>query len=77
MTSEELMKIFEKDVYPYSDYIKHYRITEFEDIINKIVIKHKLEISELEAKVYTYEKIISNSNFAPILKENKKKSKGE
>lgn len=77
MTSEELMKMFEKDVYPCNNYIKHYRITEFEDIINKIVIKHKLEISELEAKVYTYEKIISHSNFAPILKENKKKNKGE
>ena len=42
----------------------------------------ELEIknAELEAKIYAYEKIIANSNFAPILKENKKsknESKGE
>lgn len=80
MDREDLMKMFQRDTYPSSDYIKHYRIKEFEDIIEKIVIKHKLLISELEAKVYTYEKIIANSNFAPILKENKKpkkESKGE
>lgn len=73
MNREELMCMFEKDVYPYSDCIKHYEIKDFEDIIDKIVIKYKLELSELEAKVYTYEKIIANSNFAPILKGNKKK----
>lgn len=80
MNKEDLMKMFQKDVYPSSDCIKQYRIKDFEDIIEKIVIKHKLLISELEAKVYTYEKIIANSNFAPILKENKKskkESKGE
>lgn len=80
MSKEELMSMFEKDVYPSSDCIKQYRIRDFEVIIDKIIIKHKLELSELEAKVYTYEKIIANSNFAPILKENKKskkESKGE
>lgn len=80
MNKEDLMEMFEKDTYSGSDCIKKYRIEAFEDIIEKIVIKHKLLISELEAKVYTYEKIIANSNFAPILKENKntkKESKGE
>lgn len=80
MNKEDLMEMFQKDVYPSSDHIKHYRIKEFEDIIEKIIIKHNLLISELKAKVYTYEKIIANSNFAPILKENKntkKESKGE
>ena len=75
MSKEELMSMFEKEVYPNSDYIQHYRVEEFEVIIDKIIIKHKLELSELEAKVYTYEKIIANSNFAPILKENKKSKK--
>lgn len=80
MNKEDLMGMFQKDVYPNSECIKHYRIEEFEDIIEKIVIKHKLLISELEAKVYTYEKIIANSNFAPILKDKSKpikESKGE
>ena len=31
------------------------------------IIEVKKRIAELEAKVYTYEKIIANSNFAPIL----------
>ena len=71
MNKEELMSMFKRDIYPSDDCIKHYGIKEFEDIIEKIVIKHKLLISELEAKVYTYETIIANSNFAPLLKENK------
>ena len=29
----------------------------------------KIRIAELEAKVYAYEKIIANSNFAPIMRE--------
>lgn len=32
-----------------------------------------MENAELKAKVYTYEKIIANSNFAPLLKESKSK----
>ena len=35
MNKEELMSMFEKDYYPSSDCIKHYRIKEFEDIIEK------------------------------------------
>ena len=40
-----------------------------QEIINKEyeIIEVKKRIAELEAKVYTYEKIIANSNFAPIL----------
>lgn len=72
MNKEELMSMFKRDIYPSDDCIKHYTIKEFENIIEKIVIKHKLLISELEAKVYTYESIIANSNFAPILKNKKK-----
>ena len=33
------------------------------------IIEAKKRIAELEAKVYTYEKIIANSNFAPIIRE--------
>ena len=35
--------------------------------ISNEIIEYKRKIAELEAKVYAYEKIIANSNFAPIL----------
>ena len=35
--------------------------------ISNEIIECKRKIAELEAKVYTYEKIIANSNFAPII----------
>lgn len=35
--------------------------------ISDEIIEYKRKIAELEAKVYTYEKIIANSNFAPII----------
>lgn len=42
-----------------------------QEIINKEyeIIEVKKRIAELEAKVYAYEKIIANSNFAPIIRE--------
>ena len=46
-----------------------------QEIINKEyeIIEVKKRIAELEAKVYTYEKIIANSNFAPIISKEKEK----
>ena len=44
-----------------------------DETVDKILALHLMEKAELEAKVYTYEKIIANSNFAPILKESKNK----
>ena len=43
-----------------------------QDIINKEyeITEYKEKISELEAKIYVYEKIIANSNFAPIIRKN-------
>ena len=38
-----------------------------EQNISNEIIEYKRKIAELEAKVYAYEKIIANSNFAPIL----------
>ena len=50
--------------------------------INQEIIKKEYEIidvkkriAELEAKVYTYEKIIANSNFAPIISNEKSELK--
>lgn len=44
-----------------------------QEIINKEyeIIEVKKRIAELEAKVYAYEKIIANSNFAPIISKEK------
>ena len=41
--------------------------------ISNEIIEYKRKIAELEAKVYAYEKIIANSNFAPIMRENSEK----
>ena len=38
--------------------------------ISNEIIEGKRKIAELEAKVYAYEKIIANSNFAPIMRKN-------
>ena len=38
--------------------------------ISNEIIECKSKIAELEAKVYAYEKIIANSNFAPIIRKN-------
>ena len=48
-----------------------------QEIINKEyeIIEVKKRIAELEAKVYAYEKIIANSNFAPIIIDLKEKDK--
>ena len=37
--------------------------------ISNEIIECKRKIAELEAKVYAYEKIIANSNFAPIIRK--------
>ena len=41
--------------------------------ISNEIIECKRKIAELEAKVYAYEKIIANSNFSPIMRENSEK----
>ena len=37
--------------------------------ISNEITEYKIKIAELEAKVYAYEKIIANSNFAPITRK--------
>lgn len=54
---------------------------EVETLIRQFALdNHDAEMGELKAKVYAYEQIIANSNFAPMLvkpKENYKVYKGK
>lgn len=43
----------------------------FNMAVEQLLIYYKLEKAELEAKVYTYEKIIANSNFKSVLSKDK------
>lgn len=63
MNKEELMKLFEFDEF---EKTRFYNKKDMENIIKQVILNHKLYTSELEAKVYTYEKIIANSNFKAI-----------
>ena len=67
----ELNVIFEENRDKVFDEIKSWSKAQdiTQEIINKEyeIIEVKKRIAELEAKVYAYEKIIANSNFAPIL----------
>ena len=42
-----------------------------DEVISKILVEIRLYTAELEAKVYTYEKIIENSNFKAIMNKSK------
>lgn len=48
-----------------------------ENVIRQFLLdNHDSEYGELQAKVYTYEKIIANSNFAPMIKKEQGRSRG-
>ena len=54
---------------------------DYKPLVKEALIKvfnecHEEEIGELKAKVYAYEKIIANSNFAPML-DNTRKEKAD
>ena len=70
----ELNVIYEENRDKVFDEIKSWSKTQdiTQEIINKEyeIIEVKKRIAELEAKVYAYEKIIANSNFAPIMRKN-------
>ena len=49
-----------------------------ENVIRQFLLdNHDSEYGELQAKVYTYEKIIANSNFAPMIKKEQERSSGD
>ena len=75
MNKENITNIFNnhgKKIYTY-DQNKHIEIGSdgFNMAVEQLLINYKLEKAELEAKVYTYEKIIANSNFKSILSKDK------
>lgn len=50
------------------DVIHRSELNRVEEIIRKYLLdSHDHKLGELEAKIYTYEKVIANSNFSPIL----------
>lgn len=69
------------DTVPNDLKLYEYRYSELAKLISEvnkeIEIDRKLEISELEAKVYAYEQIISNSNFKVMVEKNKTKKKNK
>lgn len=73
MNKEEIMNLFEFYNNGNGNYLNKTSYKDIETVVDKIIILYKLINAELEAKVYTYEKIIANSNFKPILKEKKEK----
>ena len=65
MNKEEILNLFTWDRNDELSYSKRNK-NSIGEVVENIIIKHKLYTSELEAKVYTYEKIIANSNFKAI-----------
>ena len=56
MSEEYIKSLFiNKEIYYRNEYGCYTKI-DLNKIIENILIKHKLELGELEAKVYTYEK---------------------
>lgn len=69
MDKKEIMNLFEFYDNGSGAYLNHSDYKSIEKVVDNIIILYKLKNAEQEAKIYTYEKIIANSNFAPILKE--------
>lgn len=75
MNKEKITNIFDNYGHLISkcDEHKHIEIgsDKFNMAVEQLLINYKLEKAELEAKVYTYEKIIANSNFKSVLSKDK------
>lgn len=75
MNKEDLIEYIENNRFSiYNNWSNHENVIKCKvDMLIKYYQKDLIEDNViLKAKVYAYERIISNSNFAPILKENKK-----
>lgn len=74
MNNETIKKIIKSKCTKNGTYTSNYYLydTTIDEIIKELQTEIKLYTANLEAKVYAYEKIIANSNFSVILKENKK-----
>lgn len=80
MTLEEFLEKLKKTTYEYEGYggrkesayvISQKHFQQVESLIKQYLIEchtaTAVEMGELKAKVYAYEAIIANSNFAPVL----------
>lgn len=66
MNKEEILGLFQFTSYGNGTYLRNNDYDTINKIVDNIIILYKLKSAELEAKVYTYEKIISNSNFKAV-----------
>ena len=71
MNKEELMNLFEFYNNGSGSHLNRTSYKDIENVVDNIIILYKTKNAELEAKVYTYEKIIANSNFKSILTKDK------
>ena len=78
MTLEELLEKLKELEYAsnicgrteYFPVINSKNFSDVENLIRQYALDHHdTEMGELKAKLYVYEKIIANSNFAPLIKE--------
>lgn len=67
MNEEALLELFNEYTKKNSFSIDNIQKIYFKEIIDKILIIYNKEKASLEAKIYTYEKIIASSNFLPVL----------
>lgn len=66
MNEEALLELF-NEYAKNNCYSEQIYKNQFKGIIDKILIMYNKEMASLEAKIYTYEKIIASSNFLPVL----------
>lgn len=77
MSEEDLIKYIKDKAHSFYNYWSNYE-SEIKGKVDMVIQYYQKDLKEenavLKAKVYTYETIIANSNFYPILKDNKKKN---
>ena len=74
MNEKDIENIFEKYMHKkgaIADNFISITANNYGEFVNALLTKHELLLAELKAKVYAYEKIISNSNFKTLVEETK------
>jgi len=75
---EDLIEYIKDKAYSFYNHWTNYE-SEIKGKLDMVIQHYQKDLieenAELKAKVYTYEKIIANSNFYPILEKNKNKTR--